>query len=224
MNDPTWRDPTSPEPSSEPAPAPFAALDPGRATPMNPAAPAPAGAGTPPAPPAPPPPGTVAGPPVSPAVQRASGTDVPIPVDPYALAGPYPPPAYGGGYGGYGVPEQAAYAAYPVPKTNGMAIASMVVSIVGIALLVCYGIGGLPGLVGAILGHVAKRQIRDRQESGDGMALAGIIVGWIAFGLAVLFVGVIAALFISIANSTPTTDFDSEFDGSGFDAIGLLLG
>ena len=89
-------------------------------------------------------------------------------------------------YGGYGYPAYGA-SAYPVaPKTNGMAIASLVVSIISALGLCAWGVGGLPGFVGAILGHVARRQIRERGEAGDAMALTGVIVGWIATGLAIL--------------------------------------
>ena len=74
-----------------------------------------------------------------------------------------------------------------------MAIASLVVSIVGMVFLICYGVGGLIAPVGAILGHVARKQIRERQESGDGMALAGVIVGWIGTGLGLIVLAFIVA-------------------------------
>jgi hypothetical protein len=77
-----------------------------------------------------------------------------------------------------------------------MAIAAMVVSIVGALGLCAYGVGGFIGLVGAILGHVARRQIRTRNEGGEGMALAGIIVGWIATGLAVIAAAFVVWFFV----------------------------
>jgi Domain of unknown function (DUF4190) len=87
----------------------------------------------------------------------------------------YPPGAYqtpsgppGYGYPGYGYPQAA--------PTNGLAIAALVCSLAG--LITC-----LSAPVGAILGHVARKQIRERGEQGDGMALAGIIVGWVLTGL-----------------------------------------
>jgi hypothetical protein len=101
----------------------------------------------------------------------------------------YPPAAY---------PNYTAYTGYTTPgmpvgqKNNGLAIASLVVSLAGVLLLACYGGGGLVGLVGAILGHVAKRQIAQRGEGGGGMATAGIIIGWIVLALGVLIlVGII---------------------------------
>jgi hypothetical protein len=78
---------------------------------------------------------------------------------------PYAPPPYGYGY--------------PPPRTNGMAIASMVLGILWI-----YWIGSILALV---FGYVAKRQIRERGESGGGMATAGIVLGWVGVGFLVVF-------------------------------------
>jgi hypothetical protein len=98
---------------------------------------------------------------------------------------------------GYAAPVYPGYHPYPPPRpTNGMAIAAMVVSLVGVLGLCGYGLGGYIGIVGAILGHVSRRQIRDRGENGDGMALAGIIVGWIAAGIAVLATAAIIVIII----------------------------
>jgi hypothetical protein len=61
-----------------------------------------------------------------------------------------------------------------------MAIASMVLGIVWI-----YWIGSILALV---FGYIAKRQIAERNESGAGMATAGIVLGWVGIGFLVLFV------------------------------------
>lgn len=37
------------------------------------------------------------------------------------------------------------------------------------------------------LGHVARKQIRQTGEEGDGLALAGLIIGYIFTGLILLF-------------------------------------
>lgn len=118
----------------------------------------------------------------------------PPPPNPY---GGQPAPAYQP-YGTYPTsPTGSPYGAYPVtPPTNGLAIASLVVSIIGALGLCCYGGGGIIGLVGAILGHVSRKQIRERQEGGDGMALAGVIVGWIAFGLGMLALAAFVVLVV----------------------------
>ncbi|MGH3666389.1 MAG: DUF4190 domain-containing protein, partial [Egibacteraceae bacterium] len=95
-----------------------------------------------------------------------------------------PPP---GGYG-YGTPYQPA-------QTNGMAIAAL---ICGVATFAC-GITFLPAL---ILGYIAKGQI-DRsggQQQGRGMAVAGIVIGWIGVAFVMLF-AVLLAIGVATDNS-----------------------
>jgi hypothetical protein len=150
--------------------------------------------------------------PESPASPAAGEPPLAVPAQPGpAYAAPaYPPPydasGYAAGYGtaGYGTAGYGGGYAYPVaaPKrTNPMAIASMTTSIVGLPLLMCYGLGLPVSIVGAILGHIAKRQIRERDEQGEGMALAGIIMGWIGTGLAVLGVGALIVFIAAFART-----------------------
>jgi hypothetical protein len=72
----------------------------------------------------------------------------------------------------YGPP---AYGAYAPPETNGLAVASLVCSLAG--FFAC----GVPTIVGVVLGHVARGQIRrsEGRQTGDGLALAGLIVGYL---------------------------------------------
>jgi len=72
-----------------------------------------------------------------------------------------------------------------------MAVASMVLGILWI-----YWIGSILALV---FGYIAKRQIRERGESGGGMATAGIVLGWIGVGFLALF------LVLAIASSSSST-------------------
>jgi hypothetical protein len=96
------------------------------------------------------------------------------------------------GYGGYGY---AAPVMVPTQQsTNGMAVASLVLSLCG--LVSC----GVTSLVGAILGHVARKQIRERGEGGDGLAMGGIIAGWIIFGLALIGTALYVVFFIWLVN------------------------
>ena len=87
---------------------------------------------------------------------------------------PYgPPPGYGG-QPGYGVPGYGLPPGYGYPRpTNTLAILALVMAFVF-------------SPVGLVLGIVARRQIRQTHEQGDGLALAGIIIGGIGTALAVL--------------------------------------
>ena len=88
----------------------------------------------------------------------------------------YPPPGYG----------QPPYP-YPFPParpTNGMAIASMVLGIVWV-----YWIGSILAL---IFGYVALKEIRRSKQGGEGMAIAGIVLGWIGVGILVIVLLLVA--------------------------------
>jgi hypothetical protein len=64
------------------------------------------------------------------------------------------------------------------PAVNGLAGMSLPVSVAAVCLpgpFLCFG---YPGLVGALMGHVARRRIRRSGEAGAGLATVGIVVGW----------------------------------------------
>lgn len=79
-------------------------------------------------------------------------------------------------------------------RTDGYAIAALVCGIASFASC------GLLGILAVIFGNTAKRRIeQDPSLEGDGMAVAGIILGWISIGLGLLFwllnVGIFGTLF-----------------------------
>ena len=106
---------------------------------------------------------------------------------PPMASGPWSPP------GPYGQPQWPGQGpppyGYPPPqRTNGLAVASLVLGILWI-----YWIGSILAL---IFGYVAKGQIRaDPRQQGAGMATAGIVLGWVGVGILLLIIafGVIAA-------------------------------
>ncbi|WP_298942751.1 DUF4190 domain-containing protein [uncultured Microbacterium sp.] len=119
------------------------------------------------------------------------------PVQPPAYPGPQPVQQYPGaaptypsapyGYGGYA----------PAPRTNVLSIVAMIASILGfIWVLPLVG-----SLAGAIMGHISLNQLKTSGEKGRGMALAGVIVGWIGFGIILLF-GIFFFLLIGIGASS----------------------
>ncbi|MEU1607505.1 DUF4190 domain-containing protein [Micromonospora matsumotoense] len=129
------------------------------------------------------------------------------PVDPYAAAAAYPQQS--------GYPQVAGFPGYggyqPPPPQNGLAIASMIVSIIGAIGLCGYGLGGYVGVIGAILGHVARKQIRERGEGGAGFATAGIVVGWISTAIAVLATIALVVFFVWLANQESSTGYGTSY-------------
>lgn len=97
------------------------------------------------------------------------------PTRPIRSPGPHTTDGWPYGGSGYAQPVQAA-------GTNGLAIASLVLGILWL-----YWLGSL---LAVVFGHIALGQIRRAggPQSGRGLALAGVILGWV--GLAVLAAGV----------------------------------
>jgi peptidyl-prolyl cis-trans isomerase B (cyclophilin B) len=87
------------------------------------------------------------------------------------------PPPYGAGY------SPASGVSYPQPRgTNGFAIASLVCAF-------------LCSPLGLIFGFIARSQIRQTSEAGDGLALAGIIISLVFIVFTVIvWIGFFAAV------------------------------
>jgi len=74
------------------------------------------------------------------------------------------------------------YYAPPAVGTNGLAIASLVCSLAG--PFTC----GLTTIVGVVLGHVSLSQIKRSQQQGRGMAVAGVVIGYVSIVAGLLFI------------------------------------
>lgn len=87
-----------------------------------------------------------------------------------------PPAPYGGPPPGY----------YPAPyprvvPTSGTAVASLICSLLG---LITFGLLSIPGV---ICGHLALSETQSGERGGHGLAVAGLIIGWIQIGGWMLF-------------------------------------
>ena len=118
----------------------------------------------------------------APLAEETSPAPAPVP--------PAPPP-----------PPVVGYAASP--QTSGMAIASLVMGIVGWTLLPLVG-----SILAIVFGYAARRDIRSRPDelTGEGMAIAGLVLGWLMVALSVigLCFGAFALFFLVTASSTTT--------------------
>lgn len=119
----------------------------------------------------------------------------PPPGDPFqqrpAPAGPPPPPTPAGPPSAYPAqPQVANYQYVQVGRTSGLAIASMVLGIVWI-----YWVGSILAIV---FGHIAISQMRkDETLRGRGMAIAGLVLGYVGLGILVLAI-IVAATASSV--------------------------
>ena len=113
----------------------------------------------------------------------------PYPAAPYDPNNPYG--AYPQPQAGYGQPYPGYGQAYPPPRgTNTMAILALV-----------FGILVAP--LGLVFGFVARSQIKKTGEDGDGLALAGIIIGGIFTLLFIAYIVFIIIFFAAVASSVP---------------------
>jgi hypothetical protein len=98
------------------------------------------------------------------------------------------PPAYGQPYGApppYGPPMYAPASA----ATNTLAILSLVFAFV------------FP-IAGIVMGHLARKQIRETGEQGEGLATAGLWVSYIFTALGVLFcAGYVLIIIFAVGNA-----------------------
>ena len=84
-------------------------------------------------------------------------------------------------------------AAYQQPTaTNSMAIASLVL---GVAEFFTAGLTAIPAV---ICGHIARRQMRETAERGEGLATGGLVLGYMAI---VFWSVILTALLVGVAFS-----------------------
>ncbi|MDX6391661.1 MAG: hypothetical protein QOJ73_2724 [Streptosporangiaceae bacterium] len=88
------------------------------------------------------------------------------------------------------------YGATAPRRTNSLAIASLAC---GVGQLVAWPLSTVPAIV---LGHVARKQIRQTGEDGSGMALAGLILGWVGVGAIFIVLALVSLIFVVFAHST----------------------
>lgn len=118
---------------------------------------------------------------------------------PAAPGYPAPPQPYGGGYPFAADPYNPYGQMQPQNPTNGMAVASLIVSIASL-VLTC----GTASFIGLILGIIGMRETKRTGQQGYGMALAGVIIGAIPTVLWVLYLGGVFVLLILGAASGTT--------------------
>ena len=91
-----------------------------------------------------------------------------------------------------------AYQPPPPSGTNSLAIASMVLGVAE------FFTGGLTAIPAVICGHVARRQMKQTAQRGDGLATSGLVLGYMAIIFwSVLIAASLVGVAISIAHNGP---------------------
>ena len=90
---------------------------------------------------------------------------------------------------------QPAYTAPASATTNTMAILALVFAFIFAPLAIVFG-------------HIGKKQIRERGEGGEGLATAGLVLGYIFTGLWLVFcVFYIIIVVIAVGSSSSSNDY-----------------
>jgi hypothetical protein len=112
------------------------------------------------------------------------------PVSPIPYGHPYPPPQF---------------VVAPNVPTSGWATAALVLGILGVLGGWC--LLGLPCLVAVVAGHVGLNDTKDGAKGGRGLAVAGLVLGYVfvvPWALFFLFGGLGAAMTAVTPTATPT--------------------
>ena len=84
-------------------------------------------------------------------------------------------------------------------KTNPLAIVSLILSIAGVSLLPWVG-----SVAAIVTGSIAQKEIRNQPElfDGEGLARAGVILGWIGTVLPLILIALALLFFIPLSFAT----------------------
>ena len=89
----------------------------------------------------------------------------------------------------------------PAAKTNGMAIAALVCSLVFAPL-------------GIVFGHIALSQIKRTGEDGRGLAIAGLVVGYIFTAILVVYLIFVVIFLGALGSALNDSTYESDYSYS----------
>ena len=106
---------------------------------------------------------------------------------------PYPPPRQP--YSGFTPP--------PTGPRNGLGITALVLAIIG--LVFCWSVAGgiILGLCAIIIGFVGRGRVKRGEATNGGVAIAGIVLGFLAIIVSLIFI----PIWIGVFNEVGGTDY-----------------
>jgi hypothetical protein len=120
----------------------------------------------------------------------------------------YPPP--------YPPPPPQPYSGFTPPPTgprNGLGITALVLAIIG--LVFCWTVAGgiILGLCAIIIGFVARGRVARGEATNGGIAIAGIVLGFLAIIVSLIFI----PIWIGVFNEVGGTDYVGCLSKAGSD-------
>jgi uncharacterized protein DUF4190 len=113
-------------------------------------------------------------------------------------APPYGAPQYGAYPGGYPPPPPQPYSGWAPPPTapkNGLGVVALVIAIIG--LVFCWSVigGVILGIAAVIIGFVARGRVKRGEATNGGVAIAGIVLGFLAIIVSLVFIPIWIGMF-----------------------------
>ena len=121
------------------------------------------------------------------------------------MSEPPPPPQYGAYPVSYPPPPPQPYSGFappPMGPRNGLGIAALVIAIIG--LVFCWTVAGgvILGVVAVIIGFVARGRVTRGEASNGGVAIAGIVLGFLAIIVSLVFIPIWIGVFNEVGGSS----------------------
>jgi hypothetical protein len=105
-------------------------------------------------------------------------------------------PAYGYGQPQYGQPQYAP----PAPGYNLFSILAII-------------LGFVVPIAGIVMGHIALSQLKRTQEQGRGLALTGLIVGYVLVGIGIVYFAVLIIALVAGFGANSYSDYGNALVG-----------
>jgi hypothetical protein len=112
-------------------------------------------------------------------------------------------------------PQAAAptYVPTPIAPTNVLAIVSLVTGIAGLTFVPFLG-----GIAAIVTGHISLHQLKSKPEKGRGMAIAGLVTGYVGVGLTILASILLIAFLVMVLQSGYAPNGTMRMPARGFGA------
>jgi hypothetical protein len=115
----------------------------------------------------------------------------------------YPPGQYPGG--GYPPPPPQPYSGYippPIGPKNGLGIASLIIAIIGLATSASVVLGIILGIVAVAIGFAARGRVKRGEANNGGVAIAGIVLGFLAVVAGLVFIPIWIGVFNAVGGGS----------------------
>jgi uncharacterized paraquat-inducible protein A len=96
----------------------------------------------------------------------------------------------------------------PPQRTNGKAIAALVLGILAIVLPY---IGFIIGIIAIIFASLALKEIKTRSEQGRGLAVAGLVCGIVGTALYAIIIVVVIGALLYFGSTDSMTEFSTNY-------------